>query len=367
VLSDVFFNWKNRLLSSAQFRSRSGKNLFGQWFARHYARRLFQLAGGFIHTQVFTTCLSLGVFDKLRAGPVTIDALAAECAVPLERFEHLLHAAAALDLVALRRRGRVGLGPLGAAMVENDGVAAFVQHHADLYRDLDDPVAFFRGERESSLRRLWSYASGDVDADTVEAYSQLMARSQSMVAEQVLHAFSFEGAKSLVDIGGGSGVFARAVVERWPHLAVTVADLPPVAELARRSLAEVGLERRIDVVGLDAATGSVPGTYDVASLIRIVHDHDDDKAMSIIRAAASALTPDGTLLLAEPIAARDAAGKLNDIYFHTYLLAMGSGRPRRFGELREMLKQAGLTRVRRHRSPVPLIASVLSASRENDA
>ncbi|MEJ2534171.1 MAG: methyltransferase, partial [Gammaproteobacteria bacterium] len=53
-------------------------------------------------------------------------------------------------------------------------------------------------------------------------------------------------------------------------------------------------------------------------------------------------------------------------YFGFYLLAMGSGRPRAFRELRSMLRKAGFTRVRAHRTPLPLICSVMSARRPGD-
>ena len=55
------------------------------------------------------------------------------------------------------------LGPLGAAMVGNPGVAAMVEHHALLYADLADPVALLRG----AARRAPSWrATGPMPAPT---------------------------------------------------------------------------------------------------------------------------------------------------------------------------------------------------------
>lgn len=360
-----FLNLRNRLLSSAEFRRKAEKLPFGQWFARRHANRLFRIAGGFIHSQVLLACVRLDLFEVLRTRPLKTSELAARTGLPEHRLRHLLSAAAALDLLTRRRRDRFGLGPLGAAMNENDAVRAFVLHHDVFYEDLVDPIALFAGDSDTRLSALWAYASSaepaTLERDDVRAYTALMSQSQVMVAEQVLDAFSFADSKSLIDIGGGGGAFARAVAARWPELAITVADLPPVADIARQALQHEGLERRIDVIGIDATTGNLPGTYDVASLVRILHDHDDDRALDILKTARSALSDDGLLLVAEPLAAKDAAGALNDAYFQVYLLAMGTGRPRRYAELKKLLKRAGFRSVRRRRTRVPLITSVIVA------
>jgi demethylspheroidene O-methyltransferase len=62
--------------------------------------------------------------------------------------------------------------------------------------------------------------------------------------------------------------------------------------------------------------------------VRVVHDHDDERVLALLRAVRAALPPGGTLLLAEPMAGTPGAQAMGDAYFGFYLLAMGSGRPR---------------------------------------
>ena len=78
----------------------------------------------------------------------------------------------------------------------------------------------------------------------------------------------------------------------------------------------------------------------------MLHDHDDDKALAALRAAYAALPPGGTLLIAEPMAQTPGAEAIGDAYFGFYLLAMGSGRPRRHGEMTQLLQAAGFERIR---------------------
>ncbi len=276
-------------------------------------------------------------------------------------------AAEALGLLEHRDGDAVGLGRRGATLLDNPGVLAMIRHHAMLYEDLADPVALFRGDRnDTRMANLWAYAlpgdSREIDRRSVQEYSELMAVSQVMVAEQVLNAVSLRRHASLLDIGGGSGAFAMAAASRWPSLDVTVVDLPPVADIARDRIQKAGLQSRIDIFGADASRDPLPDGFDVVSLVRVLHDHDDEMLRLLLAAARRAIRPGGTLLVAEPMAGEGSAGRLVSAYFNVYLLAMGSGRPRSPEELAGFLREAGFRRVRRRRTAVPMITEVILAT-----
>ncbi len=366
MAGSFFFNLRNRLLRNPSFRLFAEKTPLLQGIARRNAYDLFRMAGGFIHSQVLGSCVKLGIFDLLKDGSLPLDEIASKTSVPAERLVHLLRAAAALRLLDVRPQGGFGLGVLGASVVDSDGMKAIFEHHALLYRDLVDPVAMFRGDAKAEyMQSLWSYA-GDANeaglgAGEVSTYTELMGRSQTMVAEQVLDAWSMKDCRNLLDIGGGSGVFATAAGARWPSLALTIADLPPVAEIARERLAASEGGSRVTVIGANAVTDTLPGGFDIVSFIRILHDHDDDIVRKLLANARTAVADTGTLLIGEPLADAPGAGPLIDAYFNVYLLAMGSGRPRRFDELKTFLEEAGFEDVRLRRTRIPLITSVITA------
>ena len=80
------------------------------------------------------------------------------------------------------------------------------------------------------------------------------------------------------------------------------------------------------VIGGDFRAMRCPRGADIASLVRVLYDHDDERALAILRAVHRALPPGGTLLLAEPMAGTPGAPRMGDAYFGFYLLAMGGGR-----------------------------------------
>lgn len=362
------FELRNRLLTNPGFRRWVQKTFIGRWVANRQAYRLFRIASGFVHSQVLLACVRLDLFERLRHGPLPLARVAEGIALPAERVRHLLDAASALGLLEARADGSYGLGMLGAAMTDNTPLTALVRHHAVLYEDLADPVSVFANDGPSQrMGELWPYAATEtprsLGQDAVSAYTTLMASSQSMIAEQVLDTVSMRRYDSLLDIGGGAGAFVAAVAARWPHLTLTLADLPAVATIARERLAAKGLRERVDVVEVDAMKDTVSGPYDVVSLVRILHDHDDERVLQLLATARAALAPGGLLLVAEPLAGKRPPGDLIETYFSIYLLAMGSGRPRRFETLAALLKKAGFSRIRRRPTPVPLITSVIVARR----
>ena len=305
--------------------------------------------------------------ERLRNGAVPAERLGREAGLSEAGAAHLFAAAEALELLEYRDGGEIGLGKRGATLIDNPGVLAMIRHHAMLYEDLSDPVALFRGERKDTrMADLWAYASSDsperMDTGAVNEYSELMAVSQAMVAEQILGAVTLRRYTSLLDIGGGSGAFAIAAASRWPRLDVAVADLPPVADIARARVRSAGLDSRIDVFGADATRDPLPDGFDVVSFVRVLHDHDDDVVRKLLKAARRSVKPGGTLVIAEPMAGQGRAGRLVSAYFNVYLLAMGSGRPRTPRELAGFLREAGFRRVRRRRTDVPMITEVLLAT-----
>jgi demethylspheroidene O-methyltransferase len=379
-LRERWFTQRDRLLTSPRFREAASRFAATRPIARQRARDLFDLVAGFVYSQWLLACVELKLFERLAAAPMTAEQLARESNLPLLSAQRLLEAAASLGLTQARgeddaQQTRYGLGPLGAAMVGNEAVIAMVEHHRALYADLADPLALLRqGRGSGALAQYWAYAgAGDngprperapdaLPDATTAPYSALMSASQPLVAGQVLDAYPIgRHHRTLLDLGGGEGVFAAAALARAPRLKAMVFDLPAVADAARARFARAGLADRAQACGGDFHRDALPEGADIVSLVRVIYDHDDAPALAILRAARRALPAGGTLLLAEPMAGAAGAEPMGAAYFGMYLMAMGSGRSRSAAELTALLHQAGFAQVRQRPTALPLQAGVLVA------
>ena len=361
--------WRDRLLASPLFQRRAAAFALTRPLARRHARELFDLVAGFVYSQVLLACVRLHLFDILAEAPQSLERLAARLDLPIDAAQRLVWAAVSLRLVERRSEGRYGLGELGAPMVGNTALASMVEHHAALYADLADPVALLRASadagRSSALSRYWPYAGSNAPSDLsnqgVTPYSALMSASQPLVADEVLDAYSLRAHRCLLDVGGGDGTFLATVASRAPALRLMLFDLPAVADQARARFASAGLAQRASAFGGSFFTDALPEGADIASLVRVIFDHDDRNAMAILRAVRQALPPNGTLLLAEPMAGTPGAEAMGDAYFGFYLLAMGRGRPRTATELTRMLQAAGFGAIRLLATRMPLQTQLLVA------
>ena len=346
-------------------------NPLTRWVTRRRTEKLFDLMAGFVHSQVLLSCVRMGLFVRLKEEPQTLAALAQQTQIEPPALQRLLLSAVALGLLEHRSMGRFGLGPLGAPLARQDGIAAMIEHNNLLYQDLLQPVEFLRDAWSGSMAGYWPYAHGKMPAsgaaapegatlEPVARYSELMASSQNFVLQEILSSYPLAGHRRLMDVGGGKGRFVSAVARQYPGLELTLFDLPPVLEVARSALQVAGLHSRVNLHPGSFLTDTLPSGADVITLIRVAHDHCDASVRDILRNIFQALPSGGTLVLAEPMA--QAAGERpqpSDAYFHYYLLAMGAGRLRTHAELASLMHDSGFGSVTLLDNAMPIHARIL--------
>ena len=335
--------WAVRLGLSPRFHALCAKVPGLRHMARAEGAALFDIVQGFVQSQALLALVEFRVLHRLAEGPAPLAALAGPAGVPAERMAILCRAGAGLGLMA-ERRGLWRLTVRGAAFLAVPGLEAMVRHHPVLYRDLADPVAFFRGETQPELAGFWPYvfgAGGAADPGLAARYSELMADSQGLVAADTLRMVDFRGVRHLMDVGGGTGAFLAAVGAAHPGLAMTLFDLPAVVPGAEARFAAAGLRGRVKIVPGSFRDDPLPGGADAVSLVRVLYDHADSTVTNLLRAVWAALPEGGRIVVSEPMAGGAQPDPATDVYFSVYTLAMQTGRTRSGPEIERLLAEAG--------------------------
>lgn len=359
-----WLTWRNRVLASERFQSFAARMPLLRPVARRKAASLFDILAGFTYTQTLLAFVESGTLELLREGPCDVYTIASRARLSPAAAQCIVRAAAALGLAEEVERGWWVLGQQGAALSSNAGALAMVRHHALLYADLVDPLALLRQDRKepTALSEFWRYAArkdpASQNTEAVSPYSELMAASQAMVAKEVTAAYDFNRHASILDIGGGHGAFLKALAEKFDRPRLGLMDLPGVIEGARNNCTDLVAEQRLELYPGSFFTDPIPQGYDCITLVRILHDHDDEPALQLLSRIRRTLLPGGLLIIAEPMAATPGVEAMGDAYFGLYLWAMRSGRPRGRNEINALLTAAGFAPLRMVRTSQPLITSL---------
>lgn len=156
-----------------------------------------------------------------------------------------------------------------------------------------------------------------------------------------------------VDLGGGTGVFCREILEGTPDGEAVLADLEHVVETARDFCEESSVVDRIDFQELDFFEDDSYGNeFDAALLFSICHMFEEDRVGTVLRRTANCLKPGGTLFIRDYVLNEDRIGPLAGNLFDLHmLLATDTGRNYSLADYRRLLDDAGFGEVERVELP----------------
>jgi hypothetical protein len=170
-----------------------------------------------------------------------------------------------------------------------------------------------------------------------------------------VEAYDFTRFAKVVDVGGGYGTLMAAILEKSSKTRGVIFDLPRVIEGARRYIEARNLQSRCECVEGDFFA-SVPEGGDAYVLASIVHDWDEEHALTILKNCRRAMGREAKLLLVEMVIPPDDSpffGKWLDLHM---MVCLG-GRERTAEEYGELLARAGfrLTSVLRTSTPSSVV------------
>ena len=161
----------------------------------------------------------------------------------------------------------------------------------------------------------------------------------------VAAALDLRGRRRLLDIAGGSGIYACAIAAAHPHLQAVVLEKPPVDTVARRLIAQRGCAERVSVTAGDMFTDALPGDCDVHLFSNVLHDWDVLVVKQLLAKSHAALASGGLLVIHDMHLNADKTGPLPVAEYSVILMHSTEGRCFGVGEMGSWLQEAGFTEV----------------------
>ena len=306
-----------------------------------------EMIRGFMSSRAILTALELDVFTAIGDGG-TAKQIAGKIGGAVRATEMLLNALVSLKLLE-KRDGVFHNTPVAARFfVEGtpDSARSAQLHSANLWK---------RWSTLTEAVQAGTTVAPKVDNGAVKPFIAAMDHNARGRARAVVQAVEVNGAKRLLDLGGGSGAYSIAFAKAAPGLHAEIVDAPQVLALAQDYVRQAGLADRIATRAGDML--SVPleaGKYDLVLLSAICHMFSPEENKQLLERAYAALAPKGRLVISDFILEADkTAPRFAALFALNMLVNTRAGNSYSELEYEAWLKQAGFAQSKRVRMPGP--------------
>lgn len=264
---------------------------------------------------VLTTALRAMGMIKQTDGKLALTELASEHLVPGGDFDVgnyvglAAQAPGVLGMAELLRTNK----PLGS---DGGGGTAFI------YRDGVESAM----EAEASARHLTLALSG---------------RAKN-VAPALAESIDLSDANLLLDVGGGTGIYSFALLQKNPNLRAIVFDRPEVLKVADEMSHHYGVSARTELIAGDMFADDLPVGSDVVLLSNILHDWDVPECQTLLHRCADVMPEHGRLMIHDVFLNDEMDGPLPIALYSAALFSLTEGRAYSEAEYCSWLKSAGM-------------------------
>jgi ubiquinone/menaquinone biosynthesis C-methylase UbiE len=305
-------------------------------------------------TELLVAAVShLRLFELLAAGPVTTEKLRQETALTDRAMVVLTTALRAMGLITRDPQGRFTATPMAlehltpGAEFEVDsylGLAADSPGVLEMVQRLrtSRPAASHGGDPGAAfIFREGLESAMEAEASARRLTLALAGRAKN-VAPVLADRVDLSGARKLLDIAGGTGIYAYAALRRNPSLRCVVLDGPQVLKVAREMAQRYGVLDRTNFIAADMFRDPLPSDCDVILLSNVLHDWDVPECRALVRRCADALPPGGRLLIHDVFLNDELDGPLPIALYSAALFCLTEGRAYSAAEYRAWCREAGL-------------------------
>jgi SAM-dependent methyltransferase len=234
---------------------------------------ILQLMHGYVVSAALGTAMELGVFWLLAEKPLPATGVAQSLNIPLNRCHHWLQILCRLGLLENTTEGYAPSIVAREAILNAQSQATW----AFQAREERDSSLFMRDLALNISKPMSAWQTRNPpppdyfqqiqeDPSYAARFTRKLYEIHCPLAEQLANMLDLRGVKSLLDLGGGSGVVSFALLRRQHDLTSIVVDVENVCQAGREIAAENKLEKRIAYLAADFLQDDLPTGFDMVML-----------------------------------------------------------------------------------------------------
>ena len=314
---------------------------------------IFELFRGSYATELIVAASAhFNVFGRLAPAPMPETALGQALGLERRPAVVLFTALKAMELVRFNAAGELELTDLARNHLlpegdffmgdylglssSSEGVLQMVEllrSNRPLGADDDSGVAFIYREGERSA----------MESEALARHFTLSLSGRAKnVAPHLARAVPMEGVTTLLDVGGGTGLYSYAMLAANPGLRVAIVELPEVVRIAEEFAREKGLLDRVEIIEGDMFRIDDLPAAQMVLFSNILHDWDEPECRELTARYAAKLPSGGRMLIHDVLLNDTMDGPLPIALYSSALFSVTEGRAYSAAEYRAMLNAAGL-------------------------
>ena len=318
------------------------------------SERILRLATGYWATGILGAAASHSLFTHLEAGAGTAGELAATAGISGRGTQTLLDGLVSLGLVELHE-GTYRNTPEASTFLVEGKPTCLSSFAKVMLPEMGNWAALPEVVRKGGPVTDARVEMTD-NPDWVELVPAIASQSlpSAAIAADVL-GVAEAGEISVLDIGGGSGIYSAVWLGLNPAARSTQLDWEPVNALARQLLTERGVAGRFTTIDGDFhTTGFGAAAHDIVIYSHIAHQEGPQDNTAVFAKARKALKPGGTLVICDYVVDDDRSGPPYALMFASaMLLASKQGGTWRRADYQAWLAEAGYEDITFQPTPSP--------------
>ncbi|MEJ8472693.1 methyltransferase [Roseibium algae] len=263
------------------------------------AESISDIAFAFMGSKALFAALHVGLFSALSEKTLTAEQLARATELEVDRVTTLLTALTVLGLVR-----RDGSGFANSSAAEAYLVKGRKYDFGDYLRfQIDKQMYPFLTQLNEAITgtlkpdQVSSYAEWFSDPEQARLYSKSQHAGSLGPGRGLAKMVDLSNARTLLDVGGGTGAFSISLCKAYGDLKSTILDFPNVAVVGREFIAEAELSERISYQPGNALEDTWPQKTDVVLMSYLFSGVPGDEIAGLVRKAKETLTPGGRFVV----------------------------------------------------------------------
>ena len=321
------------------------------------AAQILQFITNFWSSRAVYVIAKLGIPDLLKSGPKTAEELASATKMHAPSLYRVLRALASIGVVSSTGDGRFALSPVSELLVTDAPgslrwftISELGQEHYPAWGNLMHSVKTGEIAFDNFFGvDIWQFFQENPDDGAV--FQNSMSGVTAATNEQIRSLYDFSPFSTVVDVGGGHGGLITSVLQTNPKVKGILFDAPQVIQGARPKIEAAGLADRCETVSGDFFK-SVPPGGDLYMMKWIIHDWNDEQAITILRNCRNQMQRTGKLIIVDCVVPESDEPDFSKL-FDLNMMVMTGGKERTEKEFAQILNAAGFKLLRVIPTEVP--------------